>query len=371
LRAYATAGLSRFAFVAVIIVIAAIVIAATATATATVTRLEVVEIAAGIVIRIIVRAALVELIVPGLAGGPRLRQLAALQRFGLSFCSNLGACPTRNVGVFALRVPAPARHRAVVEADLVAQPVQLLLGQLAPIAHSQIMERQRRKRDSLQLVDLVAERLDHAMDLAMLALVDRDAEPGVLALARQDLDLGRHRHGAIVERDAVPQRLDLFAAELGVHLDVIGLGDVVARGEQPRRQIAIVGQEQDAFGVEVEPTDRFDRHRQVRQVVHHRRAATVIGHRGDASLGLIEQDIEVVERHHRFAVDQHLVAVGVDLGPEHRHDGTVDLDATGDDQFFGLAARCDARGGKIPLQADRLGHDLLCGGFGMVGEAII
>jgi len=45
------------------------------------------------------------------------------------------------------------------------------------------VERQRRERDALKLVDLKAERFDHPVDLAMLAFMDRDAEPGVLALA--------------------------------------------------------------------------------------------------------------------------------------------------------------------------------------------
>lgn len=271
------------------------------------------------------------------------------ERFGLGFGSLLGARAARDIAGLALGAPSPAGDRAVVEADQVAQRVELLLIELAGITDPQVVKREGRKRDALELVDLVAERLDHAVDLAVLALVDRDAEPGVLALAGQDLDLGWHGGGAVVKHDALAQRIDLAAIELAVDLDVVGLGHVAAWREQAGGQLAIVGEQQHAFGIEVEPTDRLDRHGQVRQVVHHRRASAIVGHGCDAGLGLIEQDIEVVERDGGLAIDQHIVLVGIDLGAEHGHDLAVDLDAARDDQLLGLAARGDTSGGEVPL----------------------
>ena len=282
---------------------------------------------------------------------------------GLLLGPRLRACAPRNVGCFTLGVPPASRNRAVVQADGISKCVELLLGQLTRVADPEVVERQVCEGDPLELVDLEAERLDHPVDLAMLAFVDRDAEPRVLALAGQDLDLGGHRDGAIVERDAIAQRLDVVALEPAVNLDVIGLRDVIRWREQARRELAVVGQQQHAFGVEIEATDRLHRYRQVRQIVHHRRPAAVVGHGGDAAFGLIEQHVKMIEGDDRLAVHQDRVVVGVDLRAEHGHDRAVHLHAAGDDQILGLATCGDPSGREIPLQADRGTHRLLRGRF--------
>jgi hypothetical protein len=292
-------------------------------------------------------------------GGPAARIETERHGLGLGLGPRLRTGTTWNVGGFTLRPPPTSRHGAVVEPDDVAQRVELLLRQLASVADAKLVKCQVCERDPLELVDLVAKRLDHPVDLTMLALVDRDAEPRVLALAGQDLDLGRHRDRAVVEGDAIAQRLDGVVPEPAVDLDVIRLRHVVGRGEQARRELAVVGEQQHALGVEVEPANRLHGDRQVREVVHHGRAPAVIGHRRDAALRLIEQDIEVVERDDRFTVDKHRVVIGIDLGAEHGDDGAVHLDAAGDDQVFGLAARGDPSGREVPLQADRGAHHLL------------
>jgi hypothetical protein len=122
---------------------------------------------------------------------------------GLLLRSRLRTCAPWDIGRFTLRVPPASRHRAVIEPHEIAKRVELLLRQLARVADPEVVKRQVCERDPLELVDLEAERFDHPVDLAMLALVDRDAEPRVLALAGKDLDLGGHRGRAIVERDAI------------------------------------------------------------------------------------------------------------------------------------------------------------------------
>ncbi|MEJ7597143.1 MAG: hypothetical protein WKG01_04465 [Kofleriaceae bacterium] len=225
----------------------------------------------------------------------------------------------------------------MIESDQIPQRVELQLVELARIADPQIVKRQVRERDALQLVDLRAQRFDHAVNLTMLALVDRDREPRVLALSGELLHLGRHRHRAVVERHAVAQRLDVRGADLTANLDVIRFWHVVRRREQTRRELTIVGQQQHALGVEVEPPDRLHRHRQVRQVVHHDRAVTIVGHCRDARLGLVEEHVERVERHDRLAVDLDLILVRIDLGAEHANDLAVHPHAARRDQLLGLA----------------------------------
>lgn len=119
----------------------------------------------------------------------------------------------------------------MIETDRVAQRVELELRQLARIADPQSVKRQVREGDALELVDEKTECLDHPVDLAVLTLVDRDREPAVLALARKRLHVGRHRHRAVVELNAVAQELELILVDLAVNLDVIRLRDVARRRE--------------------------------------------------------------------------------------------------------------------------------------------
>src|SRR5262249_28291240 len=92
----------------------------------------------------------------------------------LCFGARLRTGAARDVGGLALGAPRTACDRAMIEADQVAQLVELLLPELARVADAQPVERQVAERDALKLVDAVTERLEHTVDLALLALVDRD-----------------------------------------------------------------------------------------------------------------------------------------------------------------------------------------------------
>ncbi len=205
------------------------------------------------------------------------------------------------------------------------------------------MEREVRERHALQLVHEVADRFDHAVNLAMLALVDRDAEPRVLRIRRQNLDLCGQRDRAVVELNAFAEPLDVLGAQLAVDLHVIRLRHVARGREELRRQLTVVGEQQNTLGIEIETADRLHRHRQVLQVVHDHGTTTVIRHCRDAALGLVEHDVEVLERDYRLAIDRDVVLVRIDLGAEHRDRLAVDVHASRGDQIFGLAARRHTR----------------------------
>jgi hypothetical protein len=122
----------------------------------------------------------------------------------LRLVTRLCTCTAWDVRLLAIRVPTTTRHSGVIETNRVAKCVELLLRQLTRITDTQPVKRQSSEGDALQLVDVEPERLDHSVDLAMLALVDRDGEPRVLALAWEHFDVGRHRYRAVVELDTIP-----------------------------------------------------------------------------------------------------------------------------------------------------------------------
>jgi hypothetical protein len=267
------------------------------------------------------------------------------------FRERLDAGSPLDVGRFAIGAPRPARDDTAVEPDRIAQLVELALRELARIADAEIVERQVRERDALQLVDAEAERFDHPVDLAVLALVDRDPEPRMPGLAGKELDLGGEREGAVVETDAITEELDVIGRELAVHLHVVGLRHVRGGREEAGRELAIVGEEEDAFRVEVEPADRLDRHGHVREVVHHRQATAIVGDGGDAGLRFVEEDVELVVRDDGLAIDLDLVPFGIDLRAEHADDLAVDADTARGDELFGLTPGRHARRSEVALQS--------------------
>ena len=194
----------------------------------------------------------------------------------------------------------------------------------------------------------------------MLALADRQRDPAVLALRRQRLDFGRLRDRPVVELDALAQDLHLIERDRAVDLRVIGLRDVARRCEQLRRELAIVREQQHALGVVIEATDRLHRHRHVRQVIHHRRAPAIIGHRRDAAFRLVEQHVELLECDDRLAIDQHVIVVWIDLRAEHRDYLAIHGHTAGRDQGLGLAPRGHTGGCQEALETDSFAHGRTC-----------
>ena len=96
----------------------------------------------------------------------------------------------------------------------------------------------------------MAHGLGHAPDLAIATLVDDDAQH------RRAHQTDRGRCCApVVEVDALAQPAQRAAAGLALHLGQVLLLDPERRVGQAVGQIAIVGEEQQTLGVEVEATD--------------------------------------------------------------------------------------------------------------------
>jgi hypothetical protein len=55
----------------------------------------------------------------------KIRRVAGRHCLGLLLCAHLCACAPGDVGCFALRAPSPARHRAVIKPDDIAERVEL------------------------------------------------------------------------------------------------------------------------------------------------------------------------------------------------------------------------------------------------------
>ena len=63
---------------------------------------------------------------------------------------------------------------------------------------------------------------------------------------------------AAVDRHAASQAIEIVGVGHAQHLGLVHARDTVARMRQARGEVAVVGQDQQPFGIEVEPADRID-----------------------------------------------------------------------------------------------------------------
>ena len=112
---------------------------------------------------------------------------------------------------------------------------------------------------------------------------------------------------------------------------------------QHARKPAVVGEQQEPFGVDVEPADRDDARQVGRQRREHRRSPLRIARGGDEPPGLVEQkEPRALGRGERLAVDAHVVGFAHIEGWAAEH-LAVDGDAALGDPGLGVAARTNAR----------------------------
>jgi predicted deacylase len=159
------------------------------------------------------------------------------------------------------------------------QDRQLLCGQVTPLARLQALQRQRADGDAHQAQRGMPDRCRHVPNLAFAALTQHDAQPacgdrlamadrrrarGQLWLMRQQLHLSRGSDLAL-DFHAGAQTRQCRRVGHALGLDEIGLGQHVIWMGQAMRQRPVIGQQQQALTVKVEPTGSVDvRHRNVR-----------------------------------------------------------------------------------------------------------
>ena len=204
----------------------------------------------------------------------------------------------------------------------------------------QIAQPERAIADADQPVHRQIDGRQGAANLAVLALAQADRQPGVGTLNAVQHHLHRQEPLAF-DGHAAAQRFQIRIGRVAVDADAI-LAQPAGGGQfQPALQRAIVGQQQQAFGIEVEPPDRHHARQLFRQVVEHGRAALFIAGRGHQPFGFVIQP-----QPRRFGFGEGL-AIDTDavLG---RHvqrravdDAAVDGNLTQFDHPLGLAPRGD------------------------------
>jgi hypothetical protein len=217
------------------------------------------------------------------------------------------------------------------------------IGQIAPLAGLQIAQFQRREMRAQYAIDRKTQRASNTPDLALAALVHRDLKLCETRLAPHDLDFDR-RGPAILEHDAAPPDVEYVVTHVAVHRHLVNLGVAVAWVRQPLGQLAIVGEQNQAFAVGIQPSDRVQVAFYGHQIAHRIAIILALRARGRHDLAwLVEHNVYALGRGvDAFAVDAHIVDRRVGFVAEDRL-LAVDRDASLFDQGLGFPAGCDPR----------------------------
>jgi len=179
----------------------------------------------------------------------------------------------------------------------------------------------------------MSDRLAHAAHLAVPALVEHQLEAG-----RAEAADARRRRDAVLELDALREQLQRLVRRLAPRLDLVDLLDAVARVCEPVGERAVVREQEDAGGVDVEPPHRHDARLVLDEIDDGRPPLRVAGGRDDTRR-LVQQHVGELLPRNRLAVDEHLVS-GLDERVQ-LAGRPIHLHPPGLDQLVGLAARRD------------------------------
>ena len=179
----------------------------------------------------------------------------------------------------------------------------------------------------------MADCFKHAPDLAIATLDQRDFVPRVCGFFHHAHQSRARLHALAVvggDGNSSAQLGDGFFLRCAGNFDDIGLGNVRSRFHQAVRQFAIVGEQKQAFAGVIQTPDGIDAASDAVNQIHDRGALFRIAHRGDETLGLIEQEVDVALRAvKQLAIHAHVVGFGIGFGAEFGDDGSVDLHAAG------------------------------------------
>ncbi len=154
------------------------------------------------------------------------------------------------------------------------------------LAFRQIAKLERAVGDTDQAVDLKAERAEHVLDLAVLAFAQTHGDPDVVTLGAVE----RRVDSAIkhaVDGNAFLQLVERCLIDLAMGAHAVAAQPAGRRQFQHARETAIIGQQQQAFGIDVEAADREHTRQFTRQIVENGRAAFRVGIGRHQASGLV------------------------------------------------------------------------------------
>ena len=232
----------------------------------------------------------------------------------------------------------------VFEADM-AEAIDLLLRQLPEFADLQTPEGQVSDADAIEGDDLMIQCLHHAADFPLLAFVDGDGEDAFVFAFLEKLSLGR---GGFVtfpgDIEAFGKLFDLVALGFSADLDDVFLLWGGGRMHDEVGELAIIGQDEKAGGIEVQPTDGEEAAVLLRDELQNGFSSLRIIERADIASGFVEKEIMVFLVFADDLLAVHADVVRLKAGKTEGNRLPIDLDTALADEFLGLSSGAVAQG---------------------------
>src|SRR6266851_4592617 len=251
-------------------------------------------------------------------------------RFVVRFCLRLALHRTRKIR---------ACECSHLFAKLLAQHAGL---DLLDLTFGKLAQLERTVGNPDQAVHFEPEMRQHIADFAVLAFADRKHQPDIGALVALQRRVDRTVFDA-VDFDALFQFIELALRDFALGADAIAPQPAGIGQFERARQAAIIGQQQQALGIEIEPADADQPRQSLRQIVEHRRPSFRVGMGGHQAARLVKHEQpRALARRQRLAVDGDDI-VGGDVKRRRIDHAAVDGDAALHDPFLGVAARSQSR----------------------------
>src|SRR5262245_36870432 len=191
----------------------------------------------------------------------------------------------------------------------------------------------------------MADRLKHLSNLLILSLMKYDFIPGIVG-GSEWRDLARRKPFVIVE-NASPEPVEVTFERTAGQFGVVDLRHNAGL-RHPLGELAVIRQNDQPFGSEIESPDRIDAlFDAILHIFEDRGPAFRIARSGHHVLGLVQKDINMTGAEmDLFPVDLDDVEFAVRFAAELGDFVSVHRDAPLLDQLFSLPARSDARMSK-------------------------
>lgn len=228
-------------------------------------------------------------------------------------------------------------RRARVQAVAAEQP-QLARGQPPRLARPQIPQQDRAEAGARERQHWMPDRLQQPPHLAVAPGVQRQRQPRGRIAVGQDAPrpprfarLGPQQ--SVLRLDPLVDPVQLSRPDRPAHLDQIGARNLAGRMQQPRDQRPVVGEQQQALAVQIEPAHGYAASGSARQQFDHGRPPAIVARRRKHARRLVQREVA-----QRLRCAERLAVQRDDLqrpDPLRRVLGgpPVDGDAAGPDQF--------------------------------------